>query len=264
MHSPLAEFLPSANFNARLPRMIIIHHTNMSSFDAALAILRNSERAGQVSAHYLIANDGRIVQLVADDQRAWHAGVSSWAGQSDINSLSIGIELDNDGASPFPEAQMQALLKLLEDLTTRLKISKQAIWAHADIAPPRKNDPSSYFDWSLLAAQGFGHWPDSAATEESTTEVPAREANTIADVDANFDPWAALAKIGYDLQDRHAARRAFRRHFRGPEFLQQQLTQLPNEADQRARALAFDANAYTVWDSDWDARDRQILATLTR
>jgi N-acetylmuramoyl-L-alanine amidase len=253
MHSPLAELLPSANFNQRLPRMIIIHHTNMSSFEAALAILQNSERAGQVSAHYLISRDGRIVQLVADDQRAWHAGVSSWGGQSDINSLSIGIELDNDGASPFPDAQMQALLKLLADLTTRLKISKQSVWAHADIAPPRKNDPSSYFDWSILAAQGFGLWP---------TPEQLKLAETVAATD--FDAWAALAKIGYDLQDANAARRAFRRHYRGAEFLQKQLALLPSSTDTLGNALAFDQNAYTVWDDDWDLIDQQILAALTR
>jgi N-acetylmuramoyl-L-alanine amidase len=240
MKSKLATFIASQNFNPRLPRMIIVHHTNMQSFADALQILRDDQRQGQVSAHYLIGRDGYIAQLVADDQRAWHAGISNWAGQSDINSLSLGIELDNDGASPFPEVQMQALIGLLSELTTRLKIAPTEIWAHADIAPTRKNDPSSYFPWKQLADAGFGRWP-------------APTGLNIA------DPWQALGDLGYDLTDKIAARRAFRRHYRGPEFLLKQ-----QEAIARDSQSTFDTNAYTVWGEDWDATDISILRGLQR
>lgn len=110
----------------------------------------------EVSAHYLIARDGRVYQLVAEDARAWHAGAGCWAGQSDVNSHSIGIELDNDGAAPFAAPLMDALEALLRDIMARRGISPQNVLAHSDTAPGRKIDPGPKFDWRRLQRQGLG------------------------------------------------------------------------------------------------------------
>lgn len=195
--SPLASWQASENFEARKPQLIIIHHTNMRSLAEALLTLQTGNPQGRVSAHYLIGRKGEILQLVADNQRAWHAGVARWAGRTDLNSASIGIELDNDGSTPFTEVQIAALLKLLQDLTMRLGIEPRQVWGHSDIAPARKDDPNKYFPWAQLAQAGFGLWP-----QNSASPVPE-----------NFDPWLALALIGYDLSDKPAAVLAFHRHY---------------------------------------------------
>lgn len=197
--SPLAEWSPSPNHDARQAQLIVLHHTQMASFDEALRTLKSSNDQGRVSAHYLIAEDGRIVQLVDERARAWHAGAGRWAGVTDLNDASIGIELDNDGSEPFAEAQIDALVRLLDDLCTRLAIPRTAVIAHADLAPTRKADPSAHFPWVRLAASGFGEWPRADAP-------PAP---------AGFDPVLALALLGYDTADLPAALAAFRRRFRG-------------------------------------------------
>ena len=145
--------------------------------------------------------DGHLYQLVADSRRAWHAGPGRWGPLGDLNSTSIGIEIDNDGDSPFPPAQIQALIVLLEDLSTRLNIPRHAVIAHADMAPTRKRDPGALFPWAQLAHAGYGLWPDPADGEPP----------------AGFDPWLALQAIGYPLDDPAATVRAYRRHFRGDE-----------------------------------------------
>ena len=199
--NPLAEWRGSPNHDVRRARLIVLHQTEMASAEAALLTLRTRNAHGPVSAHYLIGADGRLYQLVSERARAWHAGASRWGGVGDLNSASIGIELDNDGQSPFPEAQLATLLRLLEDVTTRLSIPRQLVVAHADVAPTRKRDPSVFFPWHRLAAAGFGLWP------RDTLEPPP----------PGFDPWAALRLIGYDLRDPGAARRAFHLHFRASE-----------------------------------------------
>ncbi len=199
--NPLADWRPSPNHNARKAAMIVIHHTEMESAAAALLTLQTRNSGGPVSAHYLIGDDGRLYQLVADDARAWHAGASRWGGLSDLNSVSIGIELDNDGNEPFSQAQIDSLLRLLEDLTARLDIPRHLVVGHGDIAPTRKRDPSALFPWQRLAEAGFGLWPRSP----------------LAPAPPGFDPWAALRLIGYDLADPAAALRAFHRHYRGDE-----------------------------------------------
>ena len=196
-NSPLATWQASENFDPRKPQLIIIHHTNMGSLAEALHTLQTANPFGRVSAHYLIGRNGEILQLVADNQRAWHAGVARWAGRTDLNSASIGIELDNDGSTPFTNAQIAALISLLKDLTTRLGIEPHQIWGHSDIAPARKDDPNKYFPWAELAEAGFGLWPK----------------NTNSPVPEHFDPWLALALIGYDLSDKPAAVVAFHRHY---------------------------------------------------
>ncbi|HEY0504897.1 MAG TPA: N-acetylmuramoyl-L-alanine amidase [Lysobacter sp.] len=199
--NPLAEWHPSANHNPRSAQIIVLHQTEMDSAEAALVTLQTRNSTGRVSAHYLIGDDGRLYQLVAEDERAWHAGASRWGGVADLNSGSIGIELDNDGVEPFSRAQIDTLLKLLDDITGRLDIPRHLVIGHGDIAPTRKRDPSALFPWQHLAQAGYGLWP-------SADPPPAPE---------GFDTWAALRLVGYDLRDPAAALRAFHRHYRGNE-----------------------------------------------
>jgi N-acetylmuramoyl-L-alanine amidase len=213
--SPIATWVASENFEPRKAQLIIIHHTNMNSLDEALHTLQTRNPDGRVSAHYLIGRKGEILQLVADNQRAWHAGNSRWAGRADLNSASIGIELDNDGASPFAPEQITALISLLTDLTSRLGIEPRQVWGHADIAPARKDDPNKYFPWRQLSVAGFGLWP-----RAGKIEVPAQ-----------FDAWQALALIGYDLNDKPAAMVAFHRHYFGIETAELRAEDLPVLAD---------------------------------
>ncbi|WP_254702580.1 N-acetylmuramoyl-L-alanine amidase [Sulfitobacter sp. THAF37] len=151
-----------------MPSLIVLHYTAMQSADAAVDRLCDPQ--AEVSSHYLIACDGHCLQLVPEDKRAWHAGAGQWAGQQDINSRSIGIELDNRGSHPFPEPQMVALETLLRDLMTRWDISPAGVLGHSDIAPGRKQDPGPRFDWARLARQGL------AAATPSPQEGPVSDA----------------------------------------------------------------------------------------
>jgi N-acetylmuramoyl-L-alanine amidase len=199
--NPLATWVPSNNHESRRPILIVIHATEQESVQRSLDTLRSRNRGGPVSAHYLIGRDGHRYQLVADDQRAWHAGAGYWGTITDVNSVSIGIELDNDGEAAFPAEQIDSLLVLLEDLCTRLRIPRTQIVAHSDFAPTRKKDPGPLFPWKQLAEAGFGVWP-----AEDAPPAPA-----------GFDPWTALRLLGYPIDDRPATVRAFHRRFRGME-----------------------------------------------
>jgi len=199
--NPLATWVPSENHNAREALIIVVHATEQESVEASLDTLRSRNAHGKVSAHYLIGRDGRIYQLVPEERRAWHAGGGSWGNITDLNSASIGIELDNNGHSDFPPEQIGALLVLLNDLCTRLDIPRRQVIAHADLAPTRKTDPGPRFPWITLANAGFGRWP----TPEALALAPP----------AGFDPWLAMRALGYRTDDRQAALRAFRMHFRG-------------------------------------------------
>lgn len=154
---------PSPHFNERTLDVdsIIIHYTDMRSADETLAWFSNP--LAHVSSHYLIDQEGHIYQVVEEDKRAWHAGESYWQGCTDLNSCSIGIELDNLGHSygyhPFPEAQIDALLMLCEDIRTRWPIPPFRILGHSDVAPCRKQDPGHLFPWEKLARAGLGLWP---------------------------------------------------------------------------------------------------------
>ncbi|MDA5195067.1 N-acetylmuramoyl-L-alanine amidase [Govanella unica] len=161
---------PSPNFNdrpvGRAPDMVLLHYTGMAT--AAEALDRLVQPEAGVSAHYLIDEDGTSYALVPEDKRAWHAGVSFWAGERDINGCSIGIELVNPGHAlpgyaggyrPFPEAQMTALLDLLGGISRRHNIPAARLLAHSDVAPARKQDPGELFDWERLAEAGFGLMP---------------------------------------------------------------------------------------------------------
>ena len=204
--NPLADWVPSPNFEPRRPVLIVIHATEQDSVQESLDTLRTANSGGPVSSHYLVGRDGDIYQLVADGMRAWHAGPGRWGTITDVNSTSIGIELDNDGESPFAPAQIASLLRLLEDLCARLDIPRTQIVAHADFAPTRKRDPGFRFPWKQLADAGFGMWPR----------------GELVDPPPGFDPWTALRLLGYPLEQddspgRVATVRAFRRHFRGDE-----------------------------------------------
>ncbi len=159
-----ASVIPSPNHGERVdgrkPDMIILHYTGMPSADQALSWLCNPE--SQVSSHYFIHEDGRIAQLVPEDRRAWHAGKSSWAGETDINSCSIGIEIANPGhpggLPPFPDEQMKAAAELCRDCGERWKIVPERVVGHSDVAPIRKVDPGENFLWENLYLDGIGHW----------------------------------------------------------------------------------------------------------
>ncbi|AHM04411.1 N-acetylmuramoyl-L-alanine amidase [Roseibacterium elongatum DSM 19469] len=140
------------------PELVVLHYTAMTSCDAAERALCDPAR--EVSAHYLISRTGDVIQLVAEDRRAWHAGAGTWRGAEDVNSRSIGIELDNDGFSPFAAPLMDALEDTLAGLLARWSIAPQGVIAHSDMAPARKSDPGPRFDWRRLARQGLAIWPE--------------------------------------------------------------------------------------------------------
>jgi N-acetylmuramoyl-L-alanine amidase len=196
--------------------LLVLHYTGMTTAEAALE--RLCDPASQVSAHYLIDDDGRTVQLVPEDGRAWHAGVSSWRGETDVNGISIGIELANPGhefgPAAYPEAQMEALKSLAKAIVARHGIAGRHVVGHSDVAPGRKQDPGEWFDWAGMARAGIGLWPEPAASRGR----PLRLGDSGEDV-GRFQ--AALATYGYGLvaDGRFGAAtrlvvEAFQRHFR--------------------------------------------------
>lgn len=170
---------PSPNFTVRRgvsgPDMVVLHYTGMESAAAAAARLCDPE--AEVSAHYLIGEDGTTLQLVAEEMRAWHAGLASWGAVSDVNSHSIGIELANPGHMlgypPFPEPQMAALERLLGEILGRWAIRPERVLGHACIAPGRKIDPGEKFDWCRLARQGLAVWEAPGAAELAAAQLVA-------------------------------------------------------------------------------------------
>ena len=153
---------PSPNFGTRrngaLPDLVVIHYTAMPS--CAEAAERLCDPDAQVSAHYLISEQGEVSALVPEELRAWHAGAGAWGACGDVNSQSIGIELANPGDAPFPERQIAALERLLADILHRWQIPPERVIAHSDMAPLRKADPGPRFDWRRLAVQGLAVWPE--------------------------------------------------------------------------------------------------------
>ena len=167
-NSTLAAFVHASpnhgDRKGRAPDCIVLHYTGMPTADGALAQLCNP-RTG-VSSHYFVFEDGRIAQLVPEARRAWHAGRSSWFGETDMNSASIGIEIVNPGHDgglpPFPDAQIEAVTALCRDIAARHAIAPARVLAHSDIAPGRKVDPGERFPWARLAAAGVGIWREPA------------------------------------------------------------------------------------------------------
>ncbi len=208
---------PSPNAGLRRdglrPRLVVLHFTEMRS--AAAALDRLCDPAAEVSSHYLIGRDGALWQLVDEDQRAWHAGAGMWQGQEDINSRSIGIELDNDGQSPFSAPLMRALERLLPGLLARHAIPPAGVIAHSDMAPGRKVDPGPRFDWQRLARQNLAIWP----------RTPGDPGRPLA---------ASLDAIGYPPVAADLRLQAFRLRFRPGH-------QGPEDATDRALAAAVAA-----------------------
>ncbi len=190
------QFEGTYNFNLRRPNMVILHHTAQNSCDQTIRTFQLTRT--QVSAHYVICRNGTIFQMLNDYLRAWHAGNGSWGNNTEINSSSIGIELDNNGTEPFSNAQIDALLKLLAHLKKAYNIPAKNFIGHSDIAPTRKNDPSVLFPWKRLADAGFGLWYN----DNPNLMVPP-----------DFNELQALRIIGYSIDDPGAAIIAFRRHF---------------------------------------------------
>ena len=211
----LADSLPPApywagttNFNLRKPNYVIIHHTAQHSTEQTLKTFTLPKT--QVSAHYVIGRDGQTFHMLSDYLRAWHGGLARWGNVTDINSVSIGIELDNDGAEPFQEAQLASLLKVLGNLKRTYNIPAANFIGHGDIAPTRKNDPNALFPWEKLAQRGFGLWYDATVLAD-TTAAPFAQDSTGQPLGTT--PREALRIIGYDTQDMGAAIKAFKRHF---------------------------------------------------
>jgi N-acetylmuramoyl-L-alanine amidase len=189
------KWISTVNFNLRKPNFIIIHHTAQDSLQQTIKTFTLTRT--QVSAHYVIADDGSVVQMLNDYMRAWHAGRGSWGKDTDLNSSSIGIELDNNGTEPFSEAQITSLMALLSKLKKEYNIPTQNIIGHSDIAPSRKTDPSVLFPWKTLAENGFGVWAD----------------ETLEPAPINFNIEQGLRIIGYDTKNLSAAIMAFKIHF---------------------------------------------------
>lgn len=218
----------TTNFNLRKPNYVIIHHTAQESVQKTLNTFTLPRT--QVSAHYVIGKDGEIYQMLNDYYRAWHAGAGKWGNNTDLNSTSLGIELDNNGDESFNPLQIASLLQLLEVLKEIYNIPAANFIGHSDIAPTRKIDPNPTFPWKLLAEKGFGLWYDEEV-ETSRMVIDARAhgdlkikdsvsiaTNTPAAIETtpaylDVDPELALRIIGYDTSNLNAAIKAFKLHF---------------------------------------------------
>ncbi len=188
-------FAGTTNFSLRKPQFVVIHHTAQNSCDQTLKTFTLTRT--KVSAHYVVCRDGTVFHMLNDYFRAHHAGVSKWGNAIDLNSASIGIELDNNGSEVFSEEQMNSLLVLLGRLKKSYDIPQANFIGHADVAPGRKVDPSRYFSWQKLAENGFGYWYD-------TTGVV---------VPPEFNALQALRIIGYNIKDTGTAIQSYKIHF---------------------------------------------------
>ncbi len=187
----------TTNFTMRRPNYVIIHHTAQNSCDETVKTFTTQD-SREVSAHYVICRDGTVFHMLNDLLRAHHAGVSKWGNTTDLNSSSIGIELDNNGFEPFSEAQINSLVTLLDRLKKAYSVPAANFIGHGDIAPTRKNDPNWRFPWKQLNEKGFGLWWN----DTTSVQVPA-----------NFNYLEAIRIVGYDIKDTTAAIVGFKRHF---------------------------------------------------
>ena len=190
-----SEWVGSVNFGIRKPNYVIIHFTAQDSIQQTIHTF--TVQVSQTSAHYVIGKDGKVYHMVNDYLRANQAGAGKWGSVTDMNSCSLGIEIDNNGDEPFTDAQIKSLLLLLDFMKKTYLIPTANFIGHQDFAPKRKPDPGPLFPWKILAQHGFGYWAD-----DELEEAPE-----------NFDPAVALRLIGYDTSDLNAAIVAFKRHF---------------------------------------------------
>ena len=219
--SVVSDIIPSANFGERndglVPDMIVLHYTGMP--DAEGAINRLCTPGTDVSAHYIVLEDGRVVQTVPESKRAWHAGLGFWAGQTDINSLSIGIEIINRGHDwgypDYPPRQIAAVTALCRGILLRQEIPAHRVLGHSDVSPARKKDPGEKFPWHSLANSGVGHWVRPAPITPGETIRLGAEGERVLALQQ------ALARYGYgiELSSQYDTATmemvtAFQRHFR--------------------------------------------------
>ena len=225
------DWVGTTNFNLRKPNFVVIHHTAQESVDQTLKTFTLPRT--QVSAHYVIGKDGTIYNMLNDYYRAWHGGVGKWGNNTDLNSSSIGIELDNTGEEEFSNLQIESLLQLLKVLKEKYTIPDANFIGHSDIAPSRKVDPNSNFPWKKLAEEGYGLWYDEVVAMPETindsliSELPVVEVGMIPEDENEIiaktettdgftmevSPEIALRIIGYDTSDLDSAIKAFKLHF---------------------------------------------------
>lgn len=215
------EVRPAANHDERRDGreadILLLHYTGMQTAEAAVERLVALE--SQVSCHYVVLENGRILQLVPEDRRAWHAGLSSWDGETDVNSGSIGIEIVNPGHEfgyrDFPDVQIDAVIALARDICARRNIQPQRVLAHSDVAPRRKQDPGERFPWYRLAASGVGHWVAPTPLGEGPRLAPGDEGEPV----EHLQTLLSLYGYGIEIDGRYGSTtedvvRAFQRHFR--------------------------------------------------
>ncbi len=205
------DFVGTVNFGLRKPNYVIIHHTAQNSTQQTLKTFTTPTT--QVSAHYVIGRDGVVYHMLNDYLRAWHGGAAKWGNATDINSSSIGIELDNNGFEPFSQPQINSLVTVLDTLKRKHSIPAANFIGHSDIAPGRKVDPNVTFPWKTLADKGFGLWPDTVLTDS---------------VPATFNIVDALRIIGYDVKNPVNAIKSFQLH-----FVQKDITGILNEDEKK-------------------------------
>src|SRR3984885_13321677 len=219
--SVVAEVLPSPNNgerrDGRRPDMILLHYTGMADAEAALELLR--ARGSDVSCHYFVFEDGRIVQMVPEGRRAWHAGQSCWAGETDINSCSIGIEIANPGHDhgypDFPKRQIAAVTALCRGILTRNTIPPARVLAHSDVAPARKQDPGEKFPWRTLHDSGVGHWVKPAKITDGALLSLGDRGDAVAAMQRSLGEYGyGIALNGNYDSAMHEVVAAFQRHFR--------------------------------------------------
>jgi N-acetylmuramoyl-L-alanine amidase len=217
----VADVLPSPNFgdrqDNRRPDMILLHYTGMPDASAALEHLRSP--ASKVSSHYFVFEDGRIVQLVPESKRAWHAGAAFWAGETDINSCSIGIEIANPGHDygycDFPKRQIAAVTALCRGILTRNTIPPARVLAHSDVAPARKQDPGEKFPWQTLHDSGVGHWVRPAKITNGPLLALGDRGDAVTAMQKSLSDYGyGIAVNGTYDSATHEVVTAFQRHFR--------------------------------------------------
>ena len=219
----------TTNFSMRKANFVVIHHTAQNSTAQTLKTFTVPKT--QVSAHYVIGRDGKVYHMLNDYLRSWHAGTGKWGNNTDLNSSSIGIELDNNGFEPFPETQINSLLQVLALLKKNHNIPAANFIGHSDIAPTRKSDPNAMFPWKQLADKGYGLWyddmvPDTVVVLDST----GLAADTVIkyNIPDTFNPAEALRIIGYNTSNLEAAIRAFKLH-----FVQKDISAILTDEDKR-------------------------------
>jgi len=219
--SVVSEVTPSANFGerreGRRPDMIVLHYTGMP--DAEGAVMRLCKEGSEVSAHYIVMEDGGVLQCVPEAMRAWHAGESFWAGETDINSCSIGIEVINRGHDwgypDFPLRQIAAVIALCRGIIIRRDIPPERVLAHSDVAPLRKMDPGEKFPWQALANSGVGHWDWPAPITPGDSLAPEAEGDAVRALQQKLADYGYRVPVDgrYDADTTRVVA-AFQRHFR--------------------------------------------------